>query len=244
MAKYYPKSQIITNLYSQDGENTRVNGTLVKAKNSEIYTGFFWTTSNGDYYSGKTPNDPPVEKLTILENASENEKAVSPLNPISQTKSKIALLLNDPEIEIAGFQGISPSGNPNWQWNQTDIIYYMNAKNISTQTPPEYDNPYTDPNLPTEKDYEIGSFKRYFCKQRNSTVYIEISNSMYSNLISYSNKITYFEYKPFRLPWTIIGDKQQVEQINKNIVSLTARKRNLPGFVEYINNDYLKYYKS
>ena len=231
-------------MYSQDGENTRVNGTLVKAKNSEIYTGFFWTTSNGDYYSGKTPNDPPVEKLTILENASENEKAVSPLNPISQTKSKIALLLNDPEIEIAGFQGISPSGNPNWQWNQTDIIYYMNAKNISTQTPPEYDNPYTDPNLPTEKDYEIGSFKRYFCKQRNSTVYIEISNSMYSNLISYSNKITYFEYKPFRLPWTIIGDKQQVEQINKNIVSLTARKRNLPGFVEYINNDYLKYYKS
>lgn len=244
MAKYYPKSQIITNLYAQDGENIRINGTLVKASNSEIYTGFFWTTSNGDYYSGKTPNDSPTEKLIILKEALAEGQDPGPLNPIGKTKSRIALLLGDPEIEIEGFTDQISKSSPNWLWNQSSIIYYMNAKGISPLTPPEYDNPYTNPNLPTEKDYEVGSFRRYFAKKRNAKLYIEIDESMYSDILSASNKVTYFDYKAFRLPWTIKGDKEQVEQVNRNIVDLTARKRNLQGFIEYINNDYLRYYKS
>ena len=45
---YYPKSQIQTNLYS--------NGDLIVLSTKEIYTGYYWTTSGGRSYSGKTPS--------------------------------------------------------------------------------------------------------------------------------------------------------------------------------------------
>ena len=49
MAKYYPKSQIIPNLYASNGANNRVDGTLLLSTTKETYTGFFWATSDGKY---------------------------------------------------------------------------------------------------------------------------------------------------------------------------------------------------
>ena len=45
---YYPKSQIQTNLYS--------NGDLMVLSTKEAYTGYYWTTSGGRSYSGRTPS--------------------------------------------------------------------------------------------------------------------------------------------------------------------------------------------
>ena len=50
-------------------------------------------------------------------------------------------------------------------------------------------------------------------------------------------------YAPFNLPWQITGDKEQVARTNKNIVELTSKRLQLPKFGDYLNNNYLKYYK-
>ena len=45
---YFPKSQIQTNLYS--------NGEFTVKATKEIYTGYYWSTSNGTCYAGKVPS--------------------------------------------------------------------------------------------------------------------------------------------------------------------------------------------
>jgi hypothetical protein len=47
---YYPKSQITTNL-STNGKEFQIVGT------SEYYIGSYFKTSNGRFYTGKTPQD-------------------------------------------------------------------------------------------------------------------------------------------------------------------------------------------
>ena len=53
---YYPLSQIQTNLYTNGGE-------LTIASNGASYSGYYWKTSKGEYFSGKTPQDLPSQKL-------------------------------------------------------------------------------------------------------------------------------------------------------------------------------------
>jgi hypothetical protein len=47
---YYPKNQITTNLSTNGKEFQIVN-------NDKFYTGFYFSTSDGRYYTGKTPQD-------------------------------------------------------------------------------------------------------------------------------------------------------------------------------------------
>jgi hypothetical protein len=56
---YYPKSQITTNLYTNGDK-------LMYKSNSIPYMGYYWTTSTGKIYTGKTPDDTPTEELIEL----------------------------------------------------------------------------------------------------------------------------------------------------------------------------------
>lgn len=63
---YYPSSQIKTNLYT--------NGTeLVVKSTNEKYIGFYFKTSDGKYFSGKTPDDKTSQELSLLNNSPESE---------------------------------------------------------------------------------------------------------------------------------------------------------------------------
>jgi len=53
---YYPKSQITTNLYTNGNE-------LFLQSDGSSYTGYYYQTSNGSYFSGRTPQDTPNVKL-------------------------------------------------------------------------------------------------------------------------------------------------------------------------------------
>ena len=55
---YYPKSQIQTDLYTTGGE-------YVFLSTKEQYIGFYWKTSSGKFFSGKTPQDPSTQELII-----------------------------------------------------------------------------------------------------------------------------------------------------------------------------------
>ena len=58
---YYPKSQITPNLYT--------NGNELQVKSTgENYIGYYYKTSSGIYYSGKTPEEKPSVKLILNKN--------------------------------------------------------------------------------------------------------------------------------------------------------------------------------
>jgi hypothetical protein len=98
-------------------------------------------------------------------------------------------------------------------------------------------------NLPTQQDYQIGEFTRYFAKAINQDTYIEFTKDLYDRLISKDPSIYYEQYIAFKLPWRLVGSKEQVFRINRNITVLVSQQFNLPKFGMYLKNDYLKYYK-
>jgi len=55
---YYPKSQVKTNLYTKGGQYSLIGST-------ESYTGDYYTTSDGRYFTGKNPNEFPSFELTF-----------------------------------------------------------------------------------------------------------------------------------------------------------------------------------
>ena len=97
-------------------------------------------------------------------------------------------------------------------------------------------------NLPTQQDYQIGEFTRYFAKAINQDTYIEFTKDLYDRLISKDPSIYYEQYIAFKLPWRLVGSKEQVFRINRNITVLVSQQFNLPKFGRYLKDDYLKYY--
>ena len=238
MAKYYPQSQIITNQYSQEGSTEIVDGVLVNAGTLVPHTGFFWYTARGSYFSGKTPDDLPTEKLVVLTDAEENSPT-NLNNPLRLLKSKVALFLDDPEPDIAGLGAI----NPEFNWNQTDIVNYIRARGGNIKTTLTYDNPYHNPVLPTEKDYELGTFTRYLVKNHVAKTFIEVDKGMHDKIKKKNKSVFYYQYAAITLPWTLTGESSQVEQINKDVVNLAVRTNlELLGIQEYFKGRYLQYY--
>jgi len=58
---YFPKSQIETNLYANPGE-------FVYEENGSVFSGHYFKTSDGKYYTGKSPQDKPNLLLIIPSN--------------------------------------------------------------------------------------------------------------------------------------------------------------------------------
>lgn len=118
---------------------------------------------------------------------------------------------------------------------------YNNLKGINisqTLIIPSYQKP-----SPTQQDYEIGNFKRYFIKKTNENIYTEISKDIFDKLRNNDPNYASFLYKIFNLTWTIKGDKDLVSQTNEKIVSTTERNLRIVGLKSYLNNNYLEFYK-
>ena len=77
---YFPKSQIKTNLYTKGNE-------LYYSTDNREYVGFYFETSTGEYYTGKTPSDKPNTLLIKKQPQSNNNVPLddSP-SSIPQTK--------------------------------------------------------------------------------------------------------------------------------------------------------------
>jgi len=197
---YYPLSQITTNLYTNGDEYALISS-------NKPYTGYYWRTSQGKSYSGKTPQDLPNEELI-------------PFTP-ENGPSKNEII------------------NSYYNKDESSNVRYLNL----TNPPPPSLIPYYSPNIPTSKDYQIGEYRRYFCKKTNEIVYLEINLDIYEKLLNQDPKILFHLYQPFNLSWVLIGNKEQVYKINKNTTELTSVKQNLPMLSKYLKEDYTKYYK-
>lgn len=212
---YYPKSQITTNLNTNGGELSYIDG--------QEYIGYYWKNSKGQFFTGKTPQDTPTEKLIKITYNGDDFLSKKP-------SSVIALFSDDPDPVMPYYNG------------SVNVLRYTLLQNIDLSKTVFL--PFYSPTLPTEQDYQIGEFRRYFCKKINEIIYLEISKNTFNKLTTKNPQILWQLYFPFSLPWQITGDKENVYKTNRNITELTSIRKKLPMLSEYLKNDFTKYWKA
>jgi hypothetical protein len=212
---YYPLSQITSNLYT-NGNEFFLNG--------ESYTGYYFKISKGRYFTGKTPNDlPNLEIFPITQDFWEATAETE------QTGKSFIQLADVYDGLVYNNQTQNPENNS----------IYNNLK-TSQQITFIPSHTFT---IPTQQDYQIGEFRRYFCKKVNDITYLEINKDTHDKLVNKDPQIEYSLYIPFYISWQLTGNKQQVARTNKNIVDLTMKRLSLPKFNLYLKEDYTKYYQ-
>jgi hypothetical protein len=102
--------------------------------------------------------------------------------------------------------------------------------------------PY-NPLLPTEQDYQVGQFIRYFNIKRNQDIFTEISKDTYNKFKQQDPQISWRLYRVFSLSWILKGDINNVAQTNKNITELTEVKEKVLGLSLYLKENWTQYYK-
>ena len=205
---YYPKSQIKTNLYT--------NGDKYVAKSTKIpYVGYYWTTSDGKIFTGKTPQDKGIEELTSATNPTSEEYH----NLTSEAFDYSSTYLNS-TISLS------------------EDYSKLNSKLASPKLLPISFNPQ-----PTSNDYELKEFTRYFCKKTNETIYTEINQDTYNKLISRDASYLWQLYIPLKYQWAIKGDQEKVYYINKDTTNYMMVKSKLPMLDKFLKEDYLKFWK-
>lgn len=171
-------------------------------KDGSPYKGSYFTTLDGKVFSGKYPGDGDNIEL----------KPYSP-TPYSTPEDFESNVEEDSRFypENIDYTDL----NPSIEYNQ----------NLTPPPVPFYPQP-------SEQDYKLGEFTRYFSKKTNENKYTETSGLFQNNL-----------YIGFKLPWLISGDKDEVARVNENIVKLREQELGITGFGFYLKNNYLKFYK-
>jgi hypothetical protein len=217
---YYPKSQIKPNLYTNGEEY------VIESTNSS-YIGYYYLTSTGIAFTGRNPDDLPNQRLLKIE-----PLLSSKISPNPQDKLVLFSFTDNPN-----------SLNDNFSINYESVLDYAVLKNINIYDPPAKFIPFYSPVLPTQQDYQVGEFRRYFCKKTNQIQYIEINQEQFDQLVAKDPQIEFSLYLPFFIDWQLTGNEQQVARINKNSVELISFQQKLPNVNQYLRFDYTKYYQ-
>ena len=216
---YYPLSQIQTNF--------QTDGTELQTPDGEPYVGFYYKVSTGKKYTGKSPQAGGNLELSALQ-----IDDFTPDESITVT-SKYQI------TEAFPLGDIDPDISPEYKTTANVYFEYVNLN----KPQPTVSVPYFNPNYPTNEDYTVGEFRRYFCKRANNIIYLEIDELQYTLIVDKSPSIMWSTYIPFFIPWSISGDINQVETTNQKIVLLTSFREKLPKLGDYLKFNYLKYYK-
>jgi hypothetical protein len=122
---------------------------------------------------------------------------------------------------------------------------------VGSLTPPELKAPALPtpsnttnilPLHPTPKDYEYGSFIRYFSKKRNEYLFKEISQTEYNTLNENATRL-FDLYKPFYIKWMLTGNVTTVSDFNRYSILSTEEKEKVYGLNEFLKMNYTQYYK-
>ena len=97
--------------------------------------------------------------------------------------------------------------------------------------------------LPTEQDYTLGEFQRYFLSKTNEPKFIEVDKTQYQKYLDKDENVAYQLYQPFSLPWVISGDRNEAYSVNKKTVERTQKRQQIPGFKSYFKERYDQFYK-
>jgi hypothetical protein len=207
---YYPQSQIIVNLYTNGQE-------FIIKSSEENYIGNYWKTSDGKYFTGKTPESKNIQEL-ITSTSTINSIQYSNLTS-EAFSAPTGVFLNDSYII-------------NTEYNR------LNNKLTKVNKVPTSFNPQ-----PTQSDYDLGEFTRYFCKKTNELYYIEINKDTYTKLIGEDPNYLWQLYTPFKYQWIISGEEKQTYTTNKNVTNYMIVKFSFPALNQFLKEDYLKFWK-
>ena len=147
---------------------------------------------------------------------------------------------DNPVLELTSLVSNTININPNLPEVTTLTDYTYN--NLITAPIGIVFKPAYNPNIPTQQDYQIGEYRRYFCKKTNEIIYLEINQNTFDKLATQSPDILWQYYLPFFIPWNLTGTEEQVATVNRNIVLLTMKNLSLPQFDAYLKFDFTKYY--
>lgn len=203
---YYPKSQIKENQYTNGGE-------FVVVSTQENYLGYYWSTSKGEFFTGKTPNEKPTQKIQVA----------SKIPALEKTKSKTPTIEPFPDTYFI-----------------VDDAYYQSKGLSKYRDAPRL--PIQTLNRPTDKDIQNGFFNRYFVKKGNEFKFIEISKDEYNKFKNQDTSVQWQLYTPTKIKWDIQGNREQVYNGNKTVVSLTEQRENLPGFTLFFREQFDKFW--
>jgi len=109
----------------------------------------------------------------------------------------------------------------------------------TTPTPQKIPTPFYP--QPTNQDYTTGYFDRYFAKQINASIFIEINQSTFQNLSENNSEYLWQLYNVTSIPWQISGNIENIYKTNQNLVKL-AEKNGFQGLEFYLKNNYTKFY--
>jgi hypothetical protein len=201
---------------SQIKTNLYSNGEYLYLDTNESYIGSYYKISTGQTFTGKSPDNPPnIEIILDPDIIVVNNKIINIDSSGQPSQTKITYI--EPEFFSANQKYISP-------------ILIERFLPIFNQT------------TPSQQDYTLGSFTRYFCKKTNELKYIEINKETHDKLKIKDSQIAWDLYEPQLIVWQINGDKEKTFLANKNNIALLEKRQKWYGFSQYLKEDYLKYY--
>ena len=204
MSLYYSPQKIETDLYTKGKEFYYLNG--------EEYIGYYWSKSNGTFFTGHNPNADIIKEIFKKKKEHKN---------------------NTPKERLQYVPSSSIDDNPLIK----DYNYLTGNSNKSRLLPlPFYPNP-------TEEDYYLGSFNRYFVIKYNENAFVEINKSYFEAFNNKSPNVVWEYYNPFIVSWQLTGTKENVAKTNKNMVLLIEQVMNRKGLQQFLKENYLKFYK-
>ena len=215
---YIPKSRIKTNLYTSGDEY------MLKSTQKE-YIGFYHTLYTGKAYTGKTQKDKPIEELIAFKNTTEEIFKLTSEGKIFQQYAENW----DGEVIPGQFQ------------NMEDVRIYNNITETDiskTALIPQQSYPN-----PTEEDYELGSFTRYFAVKTNQDIYLELDYTTYKKLKKKDANWNWQLYECFSIQWTLVGEAVRTAQINRNQILIAEQRIKRLGFDVFLRKNYLKFYR-
>ena len=161
------------------------------------------------------------------------------------------------------FSGTNPNETPNFELEKITVnknnndpnfdkfvdtkfsinnYYYTKLKGKDILSPsPITPTPYYP--QPTEDDYKLGEFQRYFCVKANELIYTEVTKDQYEKFKNKDESVAWQYYIAFSIPWDISGDKKQVYKTNRNIVLIQEQNNKRRGLQEFLRKNYLKFYQ-
>jgi hypothetical protein len=211
---YIPKNRIITNL------QTNQNEFVYKGTNT-FYNGYYWKSYDGKYFTGKNPNDNPIREIEPSSTINKNTIISS-----SQTPILFVDYIETPLEDV------------------NMVVNYSIIKNIDLNKPDIKLLPSQYYPTPTQDDYNLGAFSRYFVVKSNENIYLEINKDTYDSINSQSTDWAWELYVPFTILWTLTGERDNVFITNRNITQLTEQRLKRRGLQEFLKQNYLKFYQT
>jgi hypothetical protein len=214
---YIPKNRIKTNLYT--------NGEEYQDASSLEYIGPYYKLYNGKIFSGKNPNDKPTFELFPFD------------PPIPQSETPTTLR--------PGFTGDGPPypsgfGEDQIKIEDNQVYIFLKEGKVTNKS---LNLPYSLYPKPTEDDYKLGVFTRYFCVKSNELIYYELDKKTYDKLVNQDKEWLWELYIPFQIPWTLIGEEKEVCKINTNIIKLQEQRNKRKGLNIFLKGDCTKFWR-